>query len=1667
MKSTKTKITTGKSHRLWRLGLAGLTLCAAGQTQAAVGNMLWEENFNTLNPSVWNTDVGDGCAEGLCGWGNQELQWYAQDNVSIEPIPGETGNNALVLEARNETANGKAFTSGKINSSNNISIQYGMIEVRMRTPQVGVGLWPAAWMLGTSTATWPAKGEIDMMEMGHKADERLRQGHGSADINSYVGSNLIFHADDACSTGNPSCAASIAYDVNYNKPYVAATPLTDRFVTYRTYWTDTEIRFTITDNGVEHDLYEAPFTISEVANEFQAPFYLLLNLAVGGNFTDAMTNGAVTAPKPAKMLVDYIRVYELDGQGQVFVGNTTQPETGTFGVFTDTTATSNQLEVGVSSDIYIWDPNTTQGNIAANEGDNVIAWQYPAAGNWFGGGIQARQAQDMSNFADGDVTFDIHMPADVTFKIGVTDTFSNENWIEFPANTTKYGLTRNGQWGQVTIPVADLRGSLVALQSMQYLFAIASVDGQFPGAPFQMAIDDIVWTGGAGAALDSDGDGVDDTNDLCANTPAGVVVNADGCPVLVTAEVLVQAEDYSNYFDTSTGNNGGQYRTDDVDIEASADTDGGYNVGWTAAGEWLEYSVLLGAGTYDMSTRVASNVGGASYSLLLDGNVLGTDNVGFTGGWQAFESHDVAQVTVAEGLHTLRVEVNGGEFNLNWINILLTAPPEPEPVVDADNDGVIDSVDLCANTPSGTAVDANGCKMIVPGETGLTQTSDSSVTFYVNSSAWADVHYIVNNNVQQNFRMTFTGGQNIKALTGLTQGDNISYWFTYLTSGGPLIDTPMQTHTMGSIAPTDSDGDGVLDNIDQCANTPAGTSVDGVGCPIVVIGDADNDGVLDNIDQCANTPAGTSVDGVGCPIVVIGDADNDGVLDNVDQCPNTAAGAAVDSVGCVISTPVNLSEVAAADERLVGGADSNKPGFTLYVFDNDQASSGSTCNDGCAVNWPPVLVTDGLASGVSDLSTITRADGSMQATYNGRPLYFYIGDAAVGDTNGQGQGGVWWSVEFGVLGSIVPLYGQGTVLEQAIHFDRGDAVITRFADRGRDRHAKEDQFQSYDHYLTHYWTHRTARFEFVDYVAKGGSSIVINFVTEWRLGAREFRAWYYGMNTVAEYHGNYQNNVLQIGQGTFDDNLNQVSSSGNQYKYSLTINEYRNLHGSVESLAAGQQMEIEVSQFLSGVPEGRANYYGTTYLYMVGEGGLVPWYTVGDFAIKSSERENSHKLDESAWLGGKTTLPYNYTNEPDNHFMQMATNLSSVNGQPFVLGRRVHHTDFETGQHDESLENGIFPEMVGKAGSHYVNTSCSGCHERNGRAAPVAIGVPLDKWVFKVGDGNGNPDPQIGRVLQPGNVGINDAVDGEGNVSIASWTELNGLRSPNYAFSKNTPAQFSARIAPQLVGLGLLEAIPETAVLALEDITDANNDGISGKAQRTIDPVTGDTRLGRFGYKAGTTSVKHQIAGAFNTDMGVMTSVLPTPDCGSAQTVCGNSGSELANEHLDHLVKYIALLGVRPQRDIDDTQVQQGQALFSSIGCDGCHTPTFQTSANHPFSELRDQTIHPYTDLLVHDMGPGLADNLGEGQATGAEWRTTPLWGLGLSACVTGGVTNPTGGQGNEICTPEHSYLHDGRARSISEAILWHGGEGENAKQAFEALSAGDKNAVLAFLGSL
>lgn len=631
------------------------------------------------------------------------------------------------------------------------------------------------------------------------------------------------------------------------------------------------------------------------------------------------------------------------------------------------------------------------------------------------------------------------------------------------------------------------------------------------------------------------------------------------------------------------------------------------------------------------------------------------------------------------------------------------------------------------------------------------------------------------------------------------------------------------------------------------------------------------------------------------------------------------------------------------------------------------------------------------------------------------------------------------------LGNIVPLYDSSTTLEPAIKVQQGNQLITRIADRARDRHAKENQFQAYEHYLSFYWEHRTASIEIIEtQFPDDTASIRMNVKTQWRLNDTEAEnRWFYrGIGTVAEYCDN--------GTMVVEDDLNYHKERSFNCRTGLPIRK-------------GDKLEFELSQFLApNVPNGRAAYYGTTYLYVVGE-GIVPWDVLpGTFNTPTfgGGTKDSAKIPEEAWLGGGTTLHANASHEPDNAYIQMATNTGYNNAQPFMLGRRVLHSSFVNGTHDENpVENPVLTEFIGKAGPRYVSESCSSCHERNGRAVPNALGQPLDKWVFKVADANGDPHPQLGRVLQPKTVG---GAMSEGVPSIAFWSESSGLRSPNYQFSGPTPDRFSARIAPAMVGMGLLEAIPEAAILANEN---PDGSGISGRANHVIDPETGLTRLGRFGWKAGTSSVRHQVASALNTDMGVMTAMLPNPDCGSSQTDCSSSNVELSDTHLDNLVKYVSLLGIRPQRNYNDPAVQSGKNLFSTIGCAGCHTPTWQTSAFHPLAELRDQTIHPYTDLLLHDMGPGLADNLGEGLASGAEWRTPALWGLGSSACVTGGMTNA--GQGAQVCIPAHGYLHDGRARTIEEAILWHGGEGQASNDNYQALSNTQKQHLLSFLESL
>lgn len=337
----------------------------------------------------------------------------------------------------------------------------------------------------------------------------------------------------------------------------------------------------------------------------------------------------------------------------------------------------------------------------------------------------------------------------------------------------------------------------------------------------------------------------------------------------------------------------------------------------------------------------------------------------------------------------------------------------------------------------------------------------------------------------------------------------------------------------------------------------------------------------------------------------------------------------------------------------------------------------------------------------------------------------------------------------------------------------------------------------------------------------------------------------------------------------------------------------------------------------------------------------------------------------------------------------------------------------------------------------------------------------MPQTVVKVGaDPQAAPHSLLGTALQPQSVtGKPEATAQIAEYEIVAGKFADGesyeLRKPKYAFTGVTPEYFSVRLTPQLVGLGLLEAISESAIFAGADPDDADGDGISGRVRIVKDPESGVPRVGRFGYKASQPKLIHQIAGALNSDMGVTTSIFPTVDRGAAES-SATGAAELADEELERMYRYIALLGVPARRELDNTAAQRGEKMFIAAHCAKCHTPSFTTSDHALLAELRGQKIQPYTDLLLHDLGPELGDTLGdgspaEGGATGTEWRTPPLWGIGLTSGVSGG----------------EAYLHDGRARTLSEAILWHDGEAAASKKAFVDMSAKDRDALIAFLKSL
>ena len=418
-----------------------------------------------------------------------------------------------------------------------------------------------------------------------------------------------------------------------------------------------------------------------------------------------------------------------------------------------------------------------------------------------------------------------------------------------------------------------------------------------------------------------------------------------------------------------------------------------------------------------------------------------------------------------------------------------------------------------------------------------------------------------------------------------------------------------------------------------------------------------------------------------------------------------------------------------------------------------------------------------------------------------------------------------------------------------------------------------------------------------------------------------------------------------------------------------------------------------------------------------------------------------------------------------NAFLPSADNISFENQRLFATGNAFFNQAWTVAPASTTARDGLGPLFNAR--------SCSTCHFKDGRGRPpLDDETELGSMLLRIGVPGAEPgqaplpDPTYGDQLQP--YGI-EGVPGEGAPRL-TYATLEGqyadgesyeLLAPTYAIEAPshgpmaTDLLISPRVAPAMIGLGLLEAIPDARLEELSDPADADGDGISGRTNRVWNVSTGDYAIGRFGWKAEQPSVRQQAAGAFVGDMGITSPLFPAEDCTPLEVECQvaeRGGSpEIDEDLLERVTRYSELLAVPARLAHEEPAVLRGKARFQELGCQSCHTPSHQTRPDAELAEVSDQRIWPYTDLLLHDMGEGLSDARSSFDADGPEWRTPPLWGIGHYDDVNG----------------HERLLHDGRARGVAEAILWHGGEASPAQRAFVALPAADRLDLIAFVESL
>jgi CxxC motif-containing protein (DUF1111 family) len=437
------------------------------------------------------------------------------------------------------------------------------------------------------------------------------------------------------------------------------------------------------------------------------------------------------------------------------------------------------------------------------------------------------------------------------------------------------------------------------------------------------------------------------------------------------------------------------------------------------------------------------------------------------------------------------------------------------------------------------------------------------------------------------------------------------------------------------------------------------------------------------------------------------------------------------------------------------------------------------------------------------------------------------------------------------------------------------------------------------------------------------------------------------------------------------------------------------------------------------------------------------------------------------WFGAPIAGDATLDLADENAFARPMPTLPVEDLRRFTFGNRLFNTNWVAAPASVDAFDGLGPL--------FNRVSCSACHTRDGRGRPPEHGEPLESMLVRLSlpgsEPNGAPRPvphygdQLNEKALPG-------VPAEGR-TVVSYREQPGQYRDGQVYSLLVPAyEFTAlgygplpadtlkspRVAPPVFGLGLLEAVPDAEILARADPDDADHDGISGRAHQVWDAAQGRRALGRFGWKANQPSLRQQGASAALGDIGLTTSLFPRENVADGQSAAaampggGPQGEpELRDDFLDKLTFYLRSLAVPAPRFGAAPAAARGATLFTRIGCTACHAPTLTTGDFPDLPALAHQQIHPFTDLLLHDMGAELADGRPDFEALGSEWRTPPLWGIGLTAIVN-----------------RHTrFLHDGRARSLEEAVLWHGGEARAARERFMKLKRPERRALLDFLGSL